>query len=213
MTRIQIIPGDFTLPANHPKFDFWVGEGVWTSDAFSEDGPLMGARTDTQMGGYPATWQAHDDGGWIKEAGQIRSTSTAVAGFKAGGADYTTSAEVAEMPTSSSSLVLSNRRATLAFSASLTAYVECRIISTGGINLVYREPNGAVITVGSAPTGAVQIGDTVALSTVGTTATVSVNGTEVITGTVPVTDAGYAAIRNTGGAAPGGFTSYKITVA
>lgn len=211
MTQIQFIPGDFTLPANHPKFDFWVGEGIYTSDTFSEDGPLMGARTDTKLGGLTATWEGHDDGGWIKENNMIRSTSTAVAGFKVGGADYITSARVEELPAGSSSLILTNRRTTLAFSSSLTSYVECRILATGGISLVYREAPGAVITVGSAPTGAVKVGDTVSVSTVGTTASVSVNGTQVISGTVPAMEPGYAAIRNTGGAAVGKFSRFVLT--
>lgn len=193
MTKIQIIPGNFTITdPDWPVFDFVPTDGIYTSDSFSQDGPLVGAYTDAALGGMAQQWITTGDGGWNKEGGVARSIGIGIAGFQPPSADYKTSIKLLEFPNLSANLTISNRRSSLAFSSG-TEYVEARIAPAGSITLVARE-NATTNTIGTA-TGASALGDTVELATFGTLAEVIVNGEVVLSGETSVAGAGYAVVR------------------
>lgn len=198
MTKIQIIPGTFDITdPDWPVFDFVPTDGIYTSDSFSQDGPLIGAYTDAALGGMAQQWITTGDGGWEKQGGVARAISTEYAGFQVQGADHMSSVRVEGLPNPSASITVSNRRSTLVFSSSATSYIDMRILSTGGVSLVDRLGGQAVVTISSAPSGTVTIGDTVALATFGTLAEVIVNGEVVLSGQTSVTEPGYSIIRST----------------
>lgn len=198
MTKIQIIPGTFDITdPDWPVFDFVSRGGIYTSDTMSEDGSFVGAYSDAGLGGMAHQWLTTGDGGWEKQGGIARAISTEYAGFQVQGADHTTSVRVEGLPNPSMSITISNRRSTFGFSPSATDYIDARILNTGGVSLVDRRGGQSVVTISSAPSGTVAIGDTVALATVGTLAEVLVNGVVVASGQTSVTEPGYSLIRTT----------------
>lgn len=216
MTKIQIIPGTFDITdPDWPTFDFVPADGIYTSDSFSQDGPLVGAYTDAALGGLAHQWLTTGNGGWEKQGGIARVISTDYAGFQVPGANCTSSVRVEGLPNSSASITVSHRRSTLVFSPSATSYIDMRILSTGGVSLVDRLGGQAVVTISSAPSGTVSVGDTVALATFGTLAEVIVNGEVVASGQTSVTEPGYSIIRSTEGdttARTSAFSDYILSM-
>lgn len=195
MTKIQIIPGTFDITdPDWPLLEFVAKGGIYTSDAMSEDGSLVGAYSDAGLGGMSQQWLTTGDGGWTKQGGIARSTSIDIAGFQPPTADYKTSIKVEEFPNLSTSLSISNRRSSLVFHGA-TEYVAARILATGYISLVAREGT-TIRTIGTFETS-INLGDTVTLSTFGEEAEVLVNGNVVLSGSTTVAEAGYAAVHTT----------------
>lgn len=141
MAKVHIVNGNFGITdPNWPKFEI---REVYTSDAFTDSGPLDGRKSDTFAGGLPVTW-ADASGRW-KAAGGVLTAVDAKASERVFTsdmpADATLEFTLSQMPGTEYEQIF---YAYLRFVGNADAYVGVNIRGTGEMTLLDKKPGEAL---------------------------------------------------------------------
>lgn len=189
MAKVHIVNGNFGITdPNWPKFEI---KEVYTSDAFTDSGPLDGRKSDTFAGGLPVTWT--DASGRWKTADGVLTAMDAQASERVFTsdmpADATLEFTLSQMPGTEYDQIF---YAYLRFIGDADAYVGMNIRGSGEMTLLDKKPGESLQASWSEGPRAKQ-GDLITLTARGDSLELYINGVLNHTSSVAHMPAGAAA--------------------